>query len=116
MKCLILAAITFFLTQPVSAVSSILANNTYTSLGENVKMDELSGFFIRFKGMIRIVMIIALIVTITSFGISLTRLGASGGNEQARAKALKGLLFSGIGMALFGGATVILGAAFGLFR
>lgn len=78
-------------------------------------MDELSDFFIRFKGLIRIVMIIALIVTITAFGINLTRLSASGGNEQLRAKALKGLLFSGIGMVLFGGAAVIMGIAFGLF-
>lgn len=37
MKYLILVAITFFLTQPVGAVSSILSKNKYTSLGENVK-------------------------------------------------------------------------------
>lgn len=88
----------------------------YVSLREPLTMSELSGFFIRYKGMIRIVMIISLVCTITSFGINLTRLSASAGNDMMRAKAVKGLFYSGIGIVLFGGATVIMGMAFGLFK
>ncbi len=116
LKGIILLFLVSVLAQPAQAVSSILTNNSFHSLKDPVKLTEMSDFFIRFKGMIRIVMIIALLTTIVSFAISLTRLSASGGNEQLRAKALKGLLFSGIGIILFGGASVILGLAFGLFR
>jgi len=116
LKGIILLLVATILAQPAHAVSSILTNNSFHSLKDPVKLTEMNDFFIRFKGMIRIVMIIALIITIVSFAISLTRLSASGGNEQLRSKALKGLLFSGIGLVLFGGATVILGLSFGLFR
>ena len=105
-----------FLTQPVHARSFKPKEEQFTSLREPLTINELEGFFQRYKGMIRIVMILSLVVTITSFGINLTRLSASSGNDMLRSKAIKGLLYSGIGIVLFGGATVIMGMAFGLFK
>ena len=112
----LLSVVLSFLTQPVFALSFKPREETFTSLREPLTMDELSGFFQRYKVIIRIVMILSLVVTITSFGINLTRLSASSGNDMLRSKAIKGLLYSGIGIVLFGGATVIMGMAFGLFK
>lgn len=116
-KFFLLPTIVSLLTQPVFAGMTFKpTEKKYTSLREPLTISELSNFFIRYKGMIRIVMIISLVCTLTSFGINLTRLSASAGNDMMRSKAFKGLLYSGIGIVLFGGATVIMGMAFGLFK
>ena len=42
-----------------------------------------------------------------AFLISVTKLAASAGNPIARQRALAGILFSGVALALFGGAWVV---------
>lgn len=50
---------------------------------------------------------ICTIICFAAFLISVTKLSASAGNPQARQRALTGILVSGIALALFGGAWVV---------
>ncbi len=47
------------------------------------------------------------IICLVAFLISVTKLAASAGNPIARQRALAGILFSGVALALFGGAWVV---------
>lgn len=79
------------------------------SLGEDVSASEFTDFFQKFKGLGVAATGICTLTSLLFFIISLTKLSTSAGNDRARATALKGLLYSGIALALFGGATVIIG-------
>lgn len=77
------------------------------SLAEAPSASEVTSFF---KGLKVIGTAISGICTITAmifFVINLTRLSTSAGNDFQRTRALKGILFSGISLALFGGITVV---------
>lgn len=55
-------------------------------------------------------------LTLTCFGamiLQITKLAASGDNEQARRKAIMGILTTGIGVALLGSATIVIGFFYG---
>ena len=56
------------------------------------------------------------VLTITCFGamiLQITKLAASGDNQQARSKAIMGILTTGIGVALLGSATVVISFFYG---
>ncbi len=63
-----------------------------------------------------IIMAFTGVLTITCFGamiLQITKLAASGDNEQARRKAIMGILTTGIGVALLGSATIVIGFFYG---
>lgn len=47
------------------------------------------------------------IICLVAFLVSVTKLAASAGNPVARHRALTGILFSGVALALFGGACIV---------
>ena len=55
---------------------------------------------------------IATVTLVGAFVVSLTKLGASAGNPQARAGAITACLWTGIASALLGSATIIIGFFF----
>lgn len=77
------------------------------SLSEPPRASELSGFFSSFKMMGTIVSGLCTITALIFFVINLARLSTSVGNDMQRFRALKGILFSGLSLALFGCITVV---------
>lgn len=74
---------------------------------------DFNGIMNRYKN---IIMAFTGILTITCFGamiLQITKLAASGDNEQARRKAIMGILTTGIGVALLGSATIVIGFFYG---
>lgn len=96
-------------------VTATITGGTRPSLGEPVSADEFGSFFDGVKTLATALMGIFAITALIFFIISLTKLSTSAGNEQGRARAIKGILFSGIALALFGGATALVGVAWGMF-
>lgn len=77
------------------------------------KDTDFNGLMSRYKN---IIMAFTGILTITCFGamiLQITKLAASGDNEQARRKAIMGILTTGIGVALLGSATIVIGFFYG---
>lgn len=74
---------------------------------------DFNGLMTRYKN---IILAFTGILTITCFGamiLQITKLAASGDNEQARRKAIMGILTTGIGVALLGSATIVIGFFYG---
>lgn len=72
-----------------------------------------NGLMTRYKN---IILAFTGILTITCFGamiLQITKLAASGDNEQQRRKAIMGILTTGIGVALLGSATIVIGFFYG---
>lgn len=63
-----------------------------------------------------IVVAIALILVLGNFIVKAVKLAKSGDNPQARSAASSGLIWAMVAIALIGGAAVISGWAFGIFR
>lgn len=91
------------------------------SIGEGGGLDvevgtedtDFNGILSRYKN---IIMAITGFLTVTCFGAMIfmfTKLAASGDNQQARSRAIAGILTTGIGVALLGGATIIIGFFYG---
>lgn len=79
------------------------------SLGKPIDADDFGTFFSSFKKFGVAITGICTLTSLVFFIIALTKLSASAGNDRARATALRGVMYSGISLALFGGATVIIG-------
>lgn len=63
-----------------------------------------------------IIMAVTGFLTLTCFAamiLQITKLAASGDNEQARRKAIMGILTTGVGVALLGSATIVIGFFYG---
>lgn len=74
---------------------------------------DFNGLMTRYKN---IILAFTGILTITCFGamiLQITKLAASGDNEQQRRKAIMGILTTGIGVALLGSATIVIGFFYG---
>lgn len=56
---------------------------------------------------------ICVITSILCLFYQITRLGAAGSNEVLRRSALKGILFSGLALAIFGSLTLVVGSFWG---
>ena len=96
-------------------LEGIQYDNTGGTLDVQVSEDgtDFNGIMTRYKN---IIMAFTGILTITCFGamiLQFTKLAAAGDNEQARRKAIAGILTTGIGVALLGSATVIIGFFYG---
>lgn len=93
-----------------------IPNPGQKSLGERIELSEFTAFFQNFKGLAIALSGIFTITAIIFFVISLAKLSASAGNDQARNKASKGVFYSGIALTLFGGATVLVGVFWNFLR
>lgn len=100
---------TWIKTFPAKALAGFASLSPRPSLGEAIDEEDFSTFFGEFKKFGIAITGICTITSLVFFIIALTKLSASAGNDRARAAALKGVLYSGIALALFGGATVIVG-------
>ena len=58
---------------------------------------------------------VATLTFVVLFIINFVKLGAAADNPNQRSEALKGLLHTGIALALLGGVTIIVGMTTGLF-
>lgn len=85
------------------------------SLGEEISSDDFTGFFSSFKAFGTAISGICALTSLVFFVIALTKLSTSAGNDRARSSALKGVLLSGVALALFGGITVIVGVFWNAF-
>lgn len=79
------------------------------SFGKEVDASDFTVFFHSFKGLALAISGICAITAMIFFAISLAKLSASAGNDQARTRAMRGVLFSGAALILFGGASVLVG-------
>lgn len=106
-----IAAFTAALFSTITAHASTITipGGTVKSLGEAPDASELSGFFSGFKTIGTAISGICAITALIFFIINLTKFSTSAGNDMLRSRALKGLLFSGVSLALFGGITVVVG-------
>lgn len=59
------------------------------------------------RAVAQVITTICTVICLAAFLISVTKLATSAGNPQARQRALTGILISGIALALFGGAWVV---------
>jgi len=100
-----------FISASITAQASTIKipGGNIISLSEAPSASEFVDIFQGFKQIGTAVSGICTITSLISFVISLTRLGTSAGNDVVRSRALKGILFSGISLALFGGITVVVG-------
>lgn len=96
-------------SQLFSKAIAAIAFGVQDSLGKPIEADDFGTFFASFKKFGVAVTGICTLTSLVFFIIALTKLSASAGNDRARATAIKGVLYSGIALALFGGATVIIG-------
>ncbi|MDE7246241.1 MAG: hypothetical protein K2O18_20015 [Oscillospiraceae bacterium] len=101
----------------VSACQTVTANAAaikiptvqMPSIGTPPDASELSGFFGGFKAIGTAVSGICAITALIFFVISVTKLSTSAGNDMQRSRAIRGILYSGLSLALFGGITVVSG-------
>lgn len=59
------------------------------------------------EGVAGTIVSVCTVVSLVAFLISVTKLATSAGNPAARQRALQGILFSGVALALFGGAWTV---------
>ena len=85
------------------------------SLGEPISFADFAAAIMNYKRLAIAISGICAISCMILFFISVAKLSVSSGNEMGRSRALKGILFSGIGLLIFGGATVIIGIAWNFF-
>ncbi len=86
------------------------------SLGEKISLSDFVSTIANYKSVAIAISGICAITCLILFFISVTKLSVSSGNPAERSNAIKGILFSGIGLAFFGGATIIIGIAWNILK
>lgn len=97
----------FLIVVTAQASTITIPGGSVTSLSEAPSLSEMTDVFKGFKALGTAISGICAITALIFFVISITRLSTSVGNDMQRSRALKGILFSGISLALFGGLTVV---------
>lgn len=72
--------------------------------------DSIATVIGNYKEVAALILGVCVITSIIALMISITRLGASGDNERARANAIKAIAFSGLALAIFGSSSIVIGA------
>lgn len=85
-------------------------------LSEDINFSFFAGAIDVAKTMGAIVCTLAAMTALVFLIINITKLATSAGNENGRASALRGILISGIALALAGGGTVVIAMSLGLLR
>ncbi len=75
----------------------------------------ISLIFQKYKKIAAVITGICVITAILSLLIQITKLGAAGDNERMRAMALKGIIFSGSALAVFGSLAAVVGIFWNAF-
>lgn len=100
----------------VSAHASMsIGDGTVQSLNEGVSLNEFTDFFVQYKAFAAAITGICALTSLVALALSIAKFSASGGNDMARRKAITGILASGASLAIFGGATVVVGVFWQLF-
>jgi len=92
-----------------NAASVTIPGRQIPSLGTPPDPDDFMTFFHNFKTIGTAVSGVCTITALIFFIINVTKLSVSAGNDMQRARAVKGILFSGISLALFGSITIVAG-------
>ena len=109
LNALIVALTTILVRIEMLPAYAISIRDDGFSLDKPIEVSDFEGFFKRFKEVGIIICGICTLTSLIFFIISLTKLSVSAGNERGRADALKGVLFSGASLVVFGGASTIIG-------
>ena len=111
MKAKLWAFMTFVMMvmmQPMSVLAMDLQGPTH-SLRDPITASDFSGFLGKYKVLCVAISGICTITSLIMFVISITKLSTSAGNDMRRGEAIKGILYSGLCLALFGGITTVVG-------
>ena len=112
-KTIIAAVDAYILSGPAKAIS--IDTGDRPSLGKEVEIDEFIPHIANLQSLAVVIVGVCAICSLILFFVSITRLSTSAGNDMARRRAMKGVLFSGLALALFGGGNVIIGALWNMF-
>lgn len=83
--------------------------NTSSTIASQTAEGGLNGFIAKYRGLISGLCAVLTITMVGFFALNITKLGATGDNDMARQKAMKGILFSAIAAVLFGGMSAFIG-------
>lgn len=100
---------TILFAVPAHAATITVPGGQVASLGSAPTSADFGNFFKNVKVIGTSVGGICAITALIFFIISIAKLSTSAGNDMQRSKAIKGILYSGISLALFGGITVVAG-------
>lgn len=82
--------------------------------GEDIStVEPYTTLFDNYKNVAVLILGICIITSLICFLVQITKLGAAGDNQNARTKAIKGVMISGIVLAAFGALTTIVGVFWG---
>ena len=99
----------------ITSTTKLLMMGPRDSLGKPIEATDFSDFFQNFKKLGIAISGLCTMTSLMHFIISLTKLSASAGNDRARSTAIKGVLFSGVALALFGGITTVVAVFWNAF-
>lgn len=72
--------------------------------------DSIAAVIGNYKEVAALILGVCVITSIIALMIAISRLGTSGDNERARANAIRAVAFSGLALAIFGSASIVIGA------
>lgn len=78
------------------------------SLGENITMEHFQGAIQKLKSVGGLACTICTLVALTFLVINIIKMATSAGNDNARASALRGILWSCVAFGLFGSGAMLL--------
>ena len=85
------------------------------SLGSPVEASDFTNFLVSFKGLAMAVTGVCTITAVLTLCINIAKLSVSADNDMARQRAWKGIGYSGLALAIFGGATTLIGVFWNIF-
>ena len=99
----------------VPVLAAVVGTGERNSLGAPVSEADFAEFFEKFKEIGLLISGICTVIAITLLVIAISKLSTRAGNDMARSKALKQILWSSIALGLFGGMAVIVGVFWNAF-
>jgi len=78
------------------------------SLKGSVTLEEAQSGILSFKNLILFFITMCAATCVMFMALNITKLGQAGDNEAERKKAVAGILYTGLGIAIFGGMDIVL--------
>lgn len=116
---LIIIALLIFSVQQVGAISLEISEDGLVTSPQISKGDADSAwndFLLEYKNFVLGFFGVATVSTVLLFIVSFLKLGASAGNPSERAKAIRGVLWTGIATALLGGTLFFFTMFYSIFK
>lgn len=85
------------------------------SLGTSVEASEFAAFLFSYKGLAMAVSGLLTLTALIFLLVNIAKLSASAENNAARRRALQGIAYAGLSLAIFGGASVLIGVFWNIF-